>query len=60
MRNYLYIFLFLLLGQNISSQELNCQVSVVSPQIQGTQEKQIFDQLQKAIFYAYEQGHTMP
>ncbi len=32
------------------SQELNCQVSVVSPQIQGTTEKQVFDQLQKAIF----------
>jgi hypothetical protein len=50
MRNYLYIFLFLLLGQNISSQELNCQVSVVSVQLQGTTEKQIFEQLQKSIF----------
>lgn len=50
MRNYLYIFLFLLLGQNISSQELNCQVSVVSVQVQGTTEKQIFEQLQKSIF----------
>ena len=50
MRNYLYIFLFLLLSQNISSQELNCQVSVVSVQVQGTTEKQIFEQLQKSIF----------
>ncbi len=50
MRNYLYIFLFLVLSKNISSQELNCQVSVVSVQVQGTTEKQIFDQLQKSIF----------
>jgi hypothetical protein len=44
MRNYLYIFLLLFLSQNISSQELNCQVSVVSVQVQGTTEKQIFEQ----------------
>lgn len=50
MRNYLYIFIFLFLGKSIFSQELNCQVSVVSPQLQGTTNKQIFDQLQKAIF----------
>lgn len=50
MRNYLYIFLFLILSKRISSQELNCQVSVVSVQVQGTTEKQIFDQLQKSIF----------
>jgi len=50
MRNYLYIFIFLFFGKSIFSQELNCQVSVVSPQLQGTTNKQIFDQLQKAIF----------
>lgn len=50
MRNYLYIFLFLVLSKIINSQELNCQVSVVSVQVQGTTEKQIFDQLQKSIF----------
>ena len=50
MRNYLFIFIFLFLGKSIFSQELNCQVSVVSPQLQGTTNKQIFDQLQKAIF----------
>ena len=50
MRNYLYIFLLLILSKNIISQELNCQVSVVSVQVQGTTEKQIFDQLQKSIF----------
>ncbi len=32
------------------SQELNCQVSIVSQQVQGTTERQIFDQLQKSIF----------
>ena len=50
MYKYVYIFLFFILGKNVISQELNCQVSVVSPQIQGTTEKQIFEQLQKAIF----------
>jgi len=32
------------------AQELNCQVSIVSQQVQGTTEKQIFDQLQKSVF----------
>lgn len=50
MRKYIYIFLFFIFGKLAVSQELNCQVSVVSPQIQGTAEKQIFEQLQKAIF----------
>ncbi len=50
MHKYIYIFLFFIAGNIAISQELNCQVSVVSPQIQGTTEKQIFDQLQKAIF----------
>lgn len=34
----------------VAAQELNCQVQVVSPQIQGTSERRIFDNLQKAIF----------
>lgn len=50
MHKYLYIFLFLIAGKTTFSQELNCQVDVTSPQIQGTAEKQIFEQLQKAIF----------
>lgn len=50
MRKYIYIFLFFVVAKISISQELNCQVSVVSPQIQGTTEKQIFEQLQKAIF----------
>lgn len=50
MRKYLYISLFIIAGRALFAQELNCQVSVISPQIQGTTEKQIFEQLQKAIF----------
>lgn len=50
MNKFCYIFLFFIAGNLLVSQELNCQVSVVSPQIQGTTEKQIFEQLQKAIF----------
>ncbi len=50
MHKFLYIILFIIAGKAIFSQELNCQVSVISPQIQGTTEKQIFEQLQKAIF----------
>lgn len=34
----------------MNAQELNCQVQVVSPSIQGTMEKQIFETLQKSIF----------
>lgn len=35
---------------NVFSQELNCQVKINYTQIQGTTNKQIFDQLEKAIF----------
>lgn len=46
-----FSLLFLVfISESIVSQELNCQVSVVAPQIQGTTEKQIFDQMQKSIF----------
>jgi hypothetical protein len=34
----------------ISAQELNCQVTINTDQIQGTTEKQIFEQLKKSIF----------
>lgn len=37
-------------GRSFVAQELNCQVSVVSQQVQGTTEKQIFDQMQKSVF----------
>jgi len=50
MHKYIYIVVAVLLSFTSKSQELNCQVSVISPLIQGTTEKQIFEQLQKAIF----------
>lgn len=50
MRKYIYILSLLIFCSSLFSQELNCQVSVVSPQIQGTTEKQAFEQLQKVIF----------
>lgn len=43
------LFLLFFIG-NASAQELNCQVQVLSPQIQGTNEKRIFENLQKSIF----------
>lgn len=49
---YKYVILSFLLittGKNFA-QELNCQVNVESPQIQGTTEKQIFEQVKKAVF----------
>lgn len=44
------ILLLLFLNQKFFAQELNCQVVINSEQIQGSTNKQIFDQLQKAIF----------
>ena len=49
MFKYIFILIFCY-SSGIFAQELNCQVTVASPQIQGTTEKQIFEQLQKAIF----------
>ncbi len=47
----LLIFLTLnFLTLNFIGQELNCQVKINYSQIQGTTNKQIFDQLEKAIF----------
>lgn len=50
MRKIIFIFCYLIASKQVFTQELNCQVSVVSPQLQGTTNKQIFDQLQKSIF----------
>ena len=51
MRIYCFLFFFTLtLTTSVIAQELNCQVSIVSTQVQGTTEKQIFDQLQKSIY----------
>src|ERR1044072_815994 len=44
------LFLVLVFATKISAQELNCTVSVVSPQIQGTNEKRIFENLEKALY----------
>ncbi len=44
------LLLLIVIGYNTFSQELNCQVNINTSQIQGTAEKQIFDQLQKSIF----------
>lgn len=48
--NRIFIFLACFSATAAQAQELNCQVQVVSPQIQGTSERRIFDNLQKAIF----------
>lgn len=45
-----FILCLLVFSGRISAQELNCQVQVLSPQIQGTTEKRIFENLQKAIY----------
>lgn len=52
MKPYLFLVLFIVFLQGgISAQgELNCQVTINTDQVQGTTNKQIFDQLQKAIF----------
>lgn len=46
----LILFLFALCFLNSTAQELNCQITINTDQIQGTAEKQIFSQLQKSIF----------
>ena len=44
------ILIFVFLSNFSFSQELNCQVTINTQQIQGTVQKQIFDQMQKAIY----------
>ncbi len=50
MYKYCVLFFLALNILSFQAQELNCQVSIVSTQVQGTTEKQIFDQLQKSIY----------
>lgn len=50
MKKALLIVLSIFLSGRFSAQELNCQISINTSQIQGTAEKQIFDQLQKSIY----------
>jgi hypothetical protein len=45
-----FLVALLLLFRVNNAQELNCQITINSDQIQGTTEKQIFQQLQKSIF----------
>ena len=47
--SFFLLLLTLMISFTNIAQELNCQVSIVSTQVQGTAEKQIFDQLQKSI-----------
>ncbi|MFL5752484.1 MAG: DUF4835 family protein [Bacteroidia bacterium] len=44
------ILLLCYISCSVFSQELNCQVQVVSQQVQGTDAKRIFDNMQKQIF----------
>lgn len=47
---FVLITLFLFTKLNFFGQELNCQVKINYTQIQGTANKQIFEQLEKAIY----------
>jgi hypothetical protein len=50
MKKLIFFSVIILAALRANAQELNCQVQVVSPQIQGTTEKRILENLQKAIF----------
>ncbi len=50
MRKLVIILVAVLSVFQVNAQELNCQVQVVAPQIQGTMEKQIFETLQKSVY----------
>jgi hypothetical protein len=43
-------FLFLAFGLRVSAQELNCNIDINYSQIQGSANKQIFDQMKNVIF----------
>lgn len=49
MKKILFFLLTIFFTVSMMAQELNCQITINTQQIQGTQEKQIFDQLQKAL-----------
>lgn len=50
MTKYCLIGVFILLVFSGKSQELNCQVNINYASLQGTTNKQVFDQLQRAVF----------
>jgi hypothetical protein len=47
---FVLLIIFLFIQLNYFGQELNCQVKINYSQIQGTTNKQIFEQLEKAIY----------
>ncbi len=49
-KNILLLFSLLLLQGRFAAQELNCQVKINYSQIQGSANKQIFDQLEKSVY----------
>jgi hypothetical protein len=50
LRNILFGLACVVLLSTVRGQELNCSVQILSPTIQGTTEKRIFENLQQAIF----------
>ena len=50
MRLKLFIAFLLLVFAQTKAQELNCNITINTDQIQGTAEKQIFEQLKKSVF----------
>ena len=46
----LIVFILSVFALNSFAQELNCQVTVSSQQVQGTDNKRIFDNLQKQAY----------
>ena len=50
MKKLLILLTLNFLALNFLGQELNCQVKINYSQLQGTANKQIFDQLEKAIY----------
>lgn len=48
-KRLIIVLIFTSLSKISFSQEFNCQVTINSNQIQGTDKKQIFDQMQKAV-----------
>lgn len=50
MKKLIFFAIIALNAIRVNAQELNCQVQVLSPQIQGTTEKRIFENLQKQVF----------
>lgn len=50
MKKILAIVVFFLAVNFLTAQELNCNVTINTDQVQGTTEKQIFEQMKKSVF----------